>query len=601
MKHNIRLLALLLALLVCFASLSACNPSEKPSDTTTADTEPVAVPPKDLDIVKDGKSNSRIIRSDGAEEFAAVRDAGTVIYNAVRETTGVMVTPETDWLQKGKEYDHDSVEILVGQTGYSESAEVYRELGFGEWKIKAVGNKIVVAAYDEQTIVYAAEQLAAYIGNQAEKGSLAIPSDISLEGVYNEMLADLPMYEGAVFGSSYLAAADSIALYLTDTDTAEYEAYLAKLAASGYKQYIRRTVNQNGFATFNSDKYTVTANYYAYSGAVRIIIEPLAPAVGLEADNKYTAVTTSQITMLGTSDIQDNGLSLVVRLEDGRFVVVDGGHNREEMMIQLRDRMLEQSAEYRKAGEKIVIAAWLITHTHTDHNGAFREFYPLLQNDFKLERLLYSPIDLTEQEKSIEKYGDDGLAGGNSGAQTEEAARALGGSVMYVHSGQVFHLADLKLEVLLTVEDVGPALVNAFNGTSTVFKMTFGGKTSFIVTGDATNQTMGILNKTYGEYLKSDILQVNHHGGNCFPISGTAEIRGAFGSISPSLLLWPTHKQHFDDTSRRDYNVVLFTPEERSGGKNANFKEVYYAGVTGEYIVVPLPYEAGNVQVFRKN
>ena len=62
-----------------------------------------------------------------------------------------------------------------------------------------------------------------------------------------------------------------------------------------------------------------------------------------------------------------NGLSILMRLADGRFIVVDGGFNRAKDMTMLINRMKEQSAGYADKTGGIKVAAWIITHSHGDH------------------------------------------------------------------------------------------------------------------------------------------------------------------------------------------------------------------------------------------
>ncbi len=599
MKFYLKTALLLLALLIVILAAVGCQqiPDTDEDTTPSETTADIPAPAEDLEIVKDGKACGRVIRSGEPLEYSAVLNAVNDIYLAVKDKTGVLVTVETDWVKKGEQLDHEKPEILVGITDYSESAEVYKDINYGEWEIRAVGNKLVVAAHYESALKYAANQLKKYINENASEGNLVIPADISLGGEYNAMLASLPVYEGGKFVSTCEATGRAIMVYLTETNAEEYENYISKLSAAGYTQYIRNYIGDNLFATLNSDKYTVNVIYYAYENAVRIVVEPLAPAAGYESENVYTEVTTPQITMLGTAYPDNNGLSMLIRLSDGRFIVVDGAHNKTETMDSLIDRMKEQSAEYRKEGEKIVIAAWLVTHTHADHTGALRGKYSRMQKDFKVERMLCNFIDDEEQAKGVLKYGADGVDEGNNEPQVEDAARALGAEIMYVHTGQTFYFADLKVEILYTIEDHLPNLINAFNTTSVVYKLTFGGETTVLVTGDATNHGMGIANRMFGNYLKCDILQVNHHGWTPWAVGSTADIKDAFVTVAPTALLWPAGQSEYASTKGREYNVVLYHPDDNAGGKNPNLQELYIAGDIGEYVTVPMPYKVGNVYV----
>ena len=73
----------------------------------------------------------------------------------------------------------------------------------------------------------------------------------------------------------------------------------------------------------------------------------------------------------GTENVS-NGLSVLIRLTDGRFIVIDGGFNRTECADALIKAIKEQSKAYTN---KPVIAGWIITHAHGDHSGMIGKQY----------------------------------------------------------------------------------------------------------------------------------------------------------------------------------------------------------------------------------
>ena len=143
------------------------------------------------------------------------------------------------------------------------------------------------------------------------------------------------------------------------------------------------------------------------------------------------------------------------------------------------------------------------------------------------------------------------------------------------------------MEILFTLESFGPNPCNAFNTTSIIIKMTFGGKTTYLSTGDATGNGMQTAARHFGNYLKSDIVQVAHHGyttwGNS---SGTIE---AYTKANATLVLWPQGTHAYKKYLDKDYNKVLFTL--------SNYKEFYYAGTEGDQIIVELPYVYGQSKI----
>lgn len=601
-------LTLLLLMLLSAVMLTSCD-TQKDDPSGESSSEPAETTPEpaaDLELVVGGVAKVGVVRSVDLEAGSLVITAASGLRQYIIEITKLERGNEPDigddWKKPTEEYDHDKLEILVGNTAYSESQEVMNELGYGEYIVKVVGNKIVVAGHSETAVNVAANKLRSLIYSNATEGSLTIPADTLITGVVDETINTLPHYDNGTLSSTYACGTGATELIFTDTTPEAYAAYLTKLEQNGYTTYTTNTITDNSFATLNSDKYTVNVGYYAYEKSTRLIIEDLASPVGLESDNVYTAVTTSQITMLGleyynTSEqaYQGNGLSLLIRLTDGRFIVVDGGHNRAKDASLLVSELEKQSADYIGNG-KITIAAWIITHAHGDHLGMIANQSGYFKK-MNVERFIVNFMSETERNKAISSSYSANWGSGEGGGWTKlaTAAKVLNADVQYARVGQVFYFGDAKLEVLYTIDSYGPKVCNAFNTTSLIIKFTFGDSGTFLMTGDATGPAFQICSKMYGSYLKCDILQVAHHGYTTWGTeSGTIS---AYKYVAPSLLLWPQGSHAYPNYTGKSYNIVLFSPEK--GGSNANFKECYVAGEEGSVITVPLPYVVGNVTEIR--
>lgn len=62
-------------------------------------------------------------------------------------------------------------------------------------------------------------------------------------------------------------------------------------------------------------------------------------------------------------------MSYVIRLTDGRFIVIDGGRE-----FEPDSERLYQCLKNGSSGQNPVIAAWIMTHPHSDHFHCFIEF-----------------------------------------------------------------------------------------------------------------------------------------------------------------------------------------------------------------------------------
>ena len=624
MKFSTKIIALLLALVTLFSTavLTSCDSSTPDVQETTpadqvADTTPVAeqttpadeVVSSDLVMAKDGECFVQVVRSDEAVSDSVKATCASDIHKTLKSSTSTTPKITTDWIKKGQDYNHESVEILVGWTEYSESQEVFADLAYGEYVVKVVGKKLVVAAHSDNALAAACEKVKSLIKQLSTEGNLVIPGDTLIQGVSSQMLNTLPQYENAEFGSVYYCGGKAEMLIMTDTDLTEYQAYAAKLEAEGWEKYTTNSISDNQFDTYNNDKYTINMGYYEYEDTARIIIEPLAKPVGLKEENVYTKVTTPQITMLGVEynkksngEAVSNGQSMIVRLADGRFIIIDGGFNDNagaksgDLLVK---ELNEQSRDYLKAGEKITIAAWIITHAHGDHFGMIIEQYAKFKS-MNVEMFMVNFLSESERMAAIASsiYGKNWDATEGSGwTKLIAAADAIGADVQYAHVGQVFYMADVKLDILYNIESYAPNICNALNTSSMTIKFTFDSGDTFLMTGDTTGNGMEIAAKTFKDYIKCDMLQVAHHGGTTW--GNDSGMIYAYKMVAPTVLLWPRGMNNFDSAQAKNYNKVLFSPAE--GGQNENFKELFVSGAEGEKVIVPIPYTVGTAQVIRNN
>ena len=605
---NRKNLSCLLVLLMLLALLCSCGNGAVEATTTatsadtTVESTTAAVPqvPAQITIVDNGSAVFKLIRDEDAASSGAEVAQARVIMNQVKDSTGATMGLGTDWVKRGNELDSTTYEILVGMTAYPETMEVVNSLGYGDWALRLVGNKIVVFGFDSASLSKATTKLVTLLKQGVSEDGKSIvlnTADLNVTDTQSQQLNALPGYEGGVFYSYYAAGGNCDEIIINETDLDQYNAYLKKLDASGFTCYTTHEIAGNHFATYTNEKYTVTAGYYAYEDAARLLIEPLAPAVGLKEDNVYTPITTSQITLLGVEytksdgSFASNGLSVLIRLTDGRFVIVDGAFNTGATAKLLADALKEQSKEYAKKTSDITIAAWIVTHAHGDHYGALLGQTSYFKG-MTVERILVNFLSETERQKAISAYsGNWSATEGQDYRNLPVAAKALGAEVHQIHVGQVYYFADLEMEVLYTIESFAPNTCNALNTSSTVTRMKFGGKTTYMSTGDATGYGMEICADMYGDYIQSDIVQVCHHGYTTW--GDDAGMIEAYKTINAATVLWPQGLHAFPNYKDKSYDKVLFDVP--------NYKEVYVSGYQGDQIIVPLPYTVGTAIEKRAN
>lgn len=143
-----------------------------------------------------------------------------------------------------------------------------------------------------------------------------------------------------------------------------------------------------------------------------------------------------------------------------------------------------------------------------------------------------------------------------------------------VHSGQRFYLANAEIEILFTLEDLYPETVRTIgmNGSSTIFTVTVEGqKTMFL--GDSATQESTALSEQYGDFLKSDMMQVAHHGYG----GGTVKL---YSLISPSIVLWPVAEASYVQNAGYNHNKFFLNSKD--------VKQIFVMGF-GQY-ELKLPY-----------
>ena len=603
-----KLLALLAGVLILSSALLACA-EDIPADTTslnetteqiiTEAPETEAPAPSEYTILSGKEGLFSIVRPEELASSDVVVTTAIEIRKFIKERTGVSLKLGDDWIAAGKEHDPETFEILVGATSHPESAQVLASIGYGDYAIRAVGNKIVVVSYSDVGYEEALKKFTALLrtGIKNEKLTLAA-EDINIVGTVEKMTASLPLYTGGEINAVANAGDGCYCVVIGETNADEYKAYLSALAGEGYKTHASNDIAGNLFSTLYTDKYTVNAGFYKNYEEVRIVIEPFSENTMPLAKSDLTAVTTPQLTMIGLDNLigaeyQNNGLCLVYRLADGSFVIVDGGHS-EDAAVSAADiisALREQSKDYAKTDADIRIAAWIITHPHSDHFGTLVKGYSQFTK-FKVERVFANFWD--EGTFEAFKSAKDTFASGKytTYTQTPDIAEKLGAEYIVPHVGQAWWIGGTKFEFLYTLESFLPRTTPTFNTSSLIFRSVTtdasGKEYKVMVTGDGTGYTMQIIADTFKEELKCDVVQLAHHGSITSGNSGGTQ--KAYEYMSPSVLFWPVGQKHYETVKEYTYNHVLHD------SRNPNFAELYIAGWQGNSVTISLPYTLGTAQ-----
>ena len=233
------------------------------------------------------------------------------------------------------------------------------------------------------------------------------------------------------------------------------------------------------------------------------------------------------------------GLCNVFILEDGSFIIEDGGH--------FTDGQAEALHDFLSAHSKgtIRVAAWLFSHAHADHIGAFID-YIRKYRDTKIETLIYrfQPADLSHVStdwKSNDEY-----------APLREFPVAVAeclpdANIINPVRGETYRFGSLSFEVLYTYLDAEEKITD-FNDNSIVYRADCG-KTRILLLGDAAAAASKALLKA-PEKLACDIVQVAHHGS--FGMS-----KEVYECTGARVALWPAARYEMAKNEKYSANRYL--------------------------------------------
>ena len=579
-----RLACLTVLLLMLALILTGCNPAAQPpvDDLSTTDAIVTTEPSDDgLTLVKDGVAHYRIVRGDEATQD--VIDAALRVRNLIGDATDVTLEIATDWVKKGVERDHESLEILVGSTAYAESSEAMDGLGYGDYIIARVGNKIVINAWSEERLSDACNAFRSLVRSNSKDNALVLPADLKIIGTGDKMLGQLPVYENGTLSSISNPSTDIQLLVFTETTPDAYSAYLQKIASSGYTLYAENEITDNRFATYINDTYSINAGYYAYETSTRVTIEKRDATEALPPraeDNSYESKVQPSVAQFGLAypgsdgvTIVNNGQGHAFQLSDGSFLVVDGGCKREIDAKQIYEFMHANAPD----PNNITIAAWIFTHGHGDHTGAYEMFTKHYASKVKLELLVGNfPSDETQLE------ADDSTEAPSGNRIPPSVASYSGAKFVPAHVGQEYFLRDAKVEILYTLESFSPRLLSYYNTSSLIFTIELAGQT-FLMLGDASQDGCQIAYKMYGEYLKADFLQPAHHGFGVGSLTYTG-VTSVYNAAAAPVILWPCSDYSYSRMNTRAFSQHLIDLDST--------KEIFVAGA--RVVRLMLPYTVGS-------
>jgi len=359
---------------------------------------------------------------------------------------------------------------------------------------------------------------------------------------------------------------------IPEADASAFDAYCDLLQKEGASLRETKEREDHRFAAFLDGETGYFLNYF---GSVRelILVEETSCRYFAYRDEAAPRSVTPQITQVR---LEDYGMSYAIRLSDGRFIIIDGGREFEPDADRLF-ACLKDGSE----GEKPTVAAWIMTHPHSDHYRCFLPFMERHGDEVAIEKFLLNfpeTDDFIHYPKLAPK--DPTEFEGSESCFVRKMWEIIEGwkiPVYTPHTGQTYVIGDAVCQILACMDDTIHRSQN-INMTSLVIRMELGGQT--VLWGTDASFGEAQLPEKYGEALRADILQVPHHGFQCG--DAASEIAG-YRLIKPRVCLLPAS----------DYTAYTFFCMYREGTRylmtEADVDEI----ITGEtQRTLTLPYTA---------
>ena len=323
-----------------------------------------------------------------------------------------------------------------------------------------------------------------------------------------EWLATVPPCEGGRFIGADDIGNNSFVLCWEEISTAEETAYEGTLTESGFTAVWNGDMGGNRYLSLKGKEADLYLTYLPRKKELRVFAEPAGSSLPLpEEYPSYETVegyvpAIWQLPVDNKTSKANGGMSYVMPLADGSFMILDGGYPSDPEA----DALMAFLEEHNPLGGKPRIAGWLITHLHGDHYGCFFRFAEKYADRVTLDAMYYNfPF---EGHGFWPGFGKDVVN------KIHSLCATMGDVKLYerVHTGETFYLADIRIDVLLTHEDLYPVTGTNNNDSSTVFRVTAGGQRIMLL-ADIEARASDVLEANMpADELKSDIVQFAHHG-----------------------------------------------------------------------------------------
>ena len=213
----------------------------------------------------------------------------------------------------------------------------------------------------------------------------------------------------------------------------------------------------------------------------RRLVQAITPTVW-----KVTDFASTQDAQIMFYTIEDN---------KGHFVIVDGGLWPDAEIVW--GEILKHNRH---------IDAWIVTHPHPDHTGAFNNLMQSPPLDFTIDTIYLPEVNKEAYEEKQKPWDDIGAY------YTQLEVTDGLDNIVYVHENDHFDLIGLDMQVISSWDENVDALPQQLpNDGSIMFKIS-GMEQSMLFCADVEETMEQFIIPAHEADLKADFVQCGHHG-----------------------------------------------------------------------------------------
>lgn len=362
----------------------------------------------------------------------------------------------------------------------------------------------------------------------------------------------------------------SMALY-ENVNEKDFLAYEEALENDGYSLFDSTDFARNIHFTLKKDGMLVQL-YRSIDGKMRVIADNYTAEYDKEQGSVVRKCNTELYQFETDHSLIDCGMCYIIRCADNSFFIIDSAHY---LSVHDNDRIHDFLRSMTPENEKIRIAGWFISHGHEDHYSKFMDYMLYNCEDTVIERIYLNLVSAQHPDCGRwEQYNNVLMENFRSFINNERDI-----PIVKLHTGQRFFVRNLEFKVLCTHEDVYPESNQDFNNSSVVLMLETE-NTKVLIPGDASDKESIIMENRYGDWLKSDIVQLSHHGHN-----GTSE--QFYKYVNADVVLCPNTQIKIDEEF----------PRIRANRVAKEIAKEFYVSANGT-VKLTLPYKLGTAEVF---